>query len=102
MSNCTEDQCTPEQVNTNNCSTDECCDMPEQLLELADEAWNELLREKMKAKIEESCGEKLDELAALVTTANSYRWQQKIQGKVKCDEYKSSIKEFFTNCGCDE
>ena len=76
--------------------------MPQQLLGLADDAWHELLKEKIKASIEESCGEKLDELAGLVREANSFRWQHKIQGKVKCDEYQSNVRAFFTDCGCDE
>ena len=102
MSECKDGSCSVEQNNSASCTTDECCDMPAQLLCLADEAWRELVKDKLKAAIEESCGEKLDELAKLVSEANAYRWQHKIEAKTKCEEYKSNVRTFFTDCGCDE
>ena len=82
-------------------SSTECCDMPEKLLALADEAWHEVLKEKIRKEIEESCGEKLNDLARLVATANGQKWSHMIAGKAKCDQYKRSVKEFFYTC-CDE
>ena len=95
---CSNDSC----CNTNDkdqCnSTDQCCDMPEKLIQLADEAWYEVMKDKLKKEIEATCGEKLDKLAQIVASTNNARWGHKIQGKVMCDEYKNSIKELFTSC----
>ena len=80
-------------------ASDDCCPMPEKLLALADEAWFEVLKEKMKAEIVKSCGDKMDKLAKLVVDANKGKWEHTIQGKVKCEEYKQNLKNFFTtNC----
>ena len=100
MSNCESGTC---DVNTNATGqSTECCDMPSKLLGLADEAWHELVKEKIKANIEECCGEKLDELAKLVAEANAYKWKHVIEGKKKCDEYQSQVKAFFTSCTSEE
>jgi len=66
--------------------------MPEKLLCLADEAWKEVLKEKIKQEIEKASGPKLTELAKLVTEANHKRWSHLIEGKQKCDEYKQQVK----------
>lgn len=82
------------------CSTEtttcDCCDMPEKLLTLADEAWYELLKEKIKAEILDSCGPRMDKLAKLIAETNHAKWTHEIQGKVKCEEYKGSLKAMFT------
>jgi hypothetical protein len=74
-------------------TSSECCDMPEKLLCLADEAWREVLKEKIKAEIEKTSGAKLDALAKLAAETNHRRWSHLIQGKQKCDEFKQQIKE---------
>ena len=99
MSNeCSNDSCCGTKESSNCGSDQDCCDMPEKLLGLADEAWHEVVKDKIKAEIESSCGEKLDKLAKIVASANSGRWAHQIQGKVKCEEFKSSIKELFVSC----
>lgn len=74
----------------------ECCDMPGKLLAMADEAWYELLKEKIKKEIQGSCGERLDKLAKLVAETNNAKWAHEIMGKVKCEEYKGSLHAMFT------
>jgi len=76
------------------------CNMPEKLLCLADEAWYEVLKEKMKAEIIKSCGDNLDKIAKTVTEANGAKWAHMVNGKVKCEEYKRTIKELMIAC-CD-
>ncbi len=71
----------------------ECCDLPEKLLCLADEAWKEVVKEKIKKEIESSVGAKLDALAKLVAETNHRRWSHLIEGKQKCDEYKQQVKQ---------
>lgn len=76
-------------------ASSECCDMPEKLLCLADEAWKEVVKEKIKKEIEKSSGAKLDAIAKLVAEANHRRWSYMIEGKQKCDEFKQQVKEAF-------
>ena len=73
---------------------EECC-FSKQLLELADEAWMEILKDKIKAKIEASSGKNLDQLAQLVSDANHERWKSKLGQKSQCDSYKQKIEDFF-------
>lgn len=91
------EQCQTGSTCTTKNATGECsCDMPEKLLALADEAWSELLKEKIKAEISKSCGEGMDKLAKLVAETNKAKWAHTIQGKVKCNEYKDKLKAIFS------
>jgi len=95
------DQCTTEKNCTCGCDTKsagEECNMPEKLIGLADQAWEELLKEKIKAEIQKSCGDKMDEIAKLVAEANHAKWGHMIKGKVKCEEYKQSVKQLLISC----
>ncbi len=86
------------------CSTQSCgceCPMPEKLLCLADQAWMELVKEKIKAEIDAKCGEELKKLAGVVAKANCEKWQSMIAGKQRCEEYRSEVKAFFSK-GCDK
>jgi len=100
-----------EECNDNCCCTgetneeieadgDECCNIHEILLDLADEAWYEAVKDRIRKEIESNCGDRLDELAKIVSDANRQRWQQKVESKVKCEEYKGKVRAFFTS-GCD-
>lgn len=73
----------------------ECCNMPEKLLCLADEAWKEVVKDKIKQEIEKNSGAKLDALAKLVAEANHKKWTHLIEGKQKCDQFKDQVKEAF-------
>ena len=50
----------------------------EQLLKLADEAWMEVIKEKIKEEIRQHNGEHIDQLAKLVSEMNHKRWTDKI------------------------
>ena len=75
-------------------------DFSRHLLEMADCAWMELLKEKIKKQIESSCGAQLDELAKLVSETNHVRWKHKIGKKKLCNEYQEKIAAFFSNQKC--
>jgi hypothetical protein len=82
----------------NSCSCNQCTkqkDFSHKLFELADEAWMELLKDKIKQQILSSGGEHLDELAKIVAEANKERWKHKLSGKRACEEHKEKIKDFF-------
>ncbi len=65
------------------------------LLKLADEAWMEVLKEKIKEQIKTLNGKKLDELAKMVAEANNQRWQHKLSAKTECDNFQASVCNFF-------
>lgn len=73
-----------------------CC--AEKFLTIADEAWKEVLKEKIKTKILEKKGEHMEQLAELITTINGEKWKHKISERLKSDEYKEKLKEFFSSC----
>lgn len=74
------------------------CNCLDNFLELADEAWKEVLKEKIKAKIVAKKGEHLEKLAELIATANGEKWKHKIADKIKGNEFKDNLKEFFSKC----
>lgn len=67
----------------------------DQLLELADEAWMEVLKDKIKENISANSGANLDRLAKLVSESNNHRWKNKLSKKKSCEEYKEKIADFF-------
>ena len=83
-----------------------CDDKAKKLLEIADMAWVELLKEKIKEHIKAN-DPKLDELAKIVSEANHHRWKHKMEsvrcssGASKCcDDYKKKLQELF--CCADD
>lgn len=74
------------------------CHCAEKFLEIADEAWKEVLKEKIKAKIVAKKGEHIEKLAEIVAMANGEKWKHKIAAKMKCGEFKDSLKEYFSSC----
>ncbi len=74
------------------------CHCAEKFLGIADEAWKEVLKDKIKHIILEHKGQHLDELAEIIAKANAAKWKAKISSKSKCNEYKDKLKEFFSSC----
>lgn len=72
------------------------CNMHEKLLCLADEAWKEVLKEKIKQEIEKSSGAKLSQLAKVVAEANGRKWAFMIQGKKACDDFKTQVRNLLS------
>lgn len=70
------------------------CNYAEKFLELADHAWMELLKEKIKEHINQS-HTNIDELARLIAEANHERWQKKMEDKQCCGGYEEKLKNFF-------
>lgn len=82
------------------CGGNKECDFAHKLLELADDAWEEVLYDKIKAKIEESCGKDLNELATIVSNSNKARWANKLNSKEACKNYEDQIAQFFGKKKC--
>jgi hypothetical protein len=88
---------TEHPTHCNEAPAPEECNMPEMMLELADEAWAELVKEKIKAQIQLTCGDKLDELAKMVAEANGIKWANKIASKQHCNDFKHRVHSFFAH-----
>jgi hypothetical protein len=70
-------------------------DFAAQLLEMADDAWMELLKEKIKKQIESAGGKHLDHLAKIVAESNKERWEHKLAINELASNYKEKLTEFF-------
>lgn len=71
-----------------------CCEHAHKLLEIADMAWMEVLKDKIKEHILAN-DHKINEIARIVAEANHSRWQQKMEQKECCDCYEEKLKELF-------
>ena len=81
---------------------EEHCDMPDRLLQLADQAWMELLKEKIKKEIEAPCGEQMDKVAKLVSETNKAKWSHKMAAKQGCHDYRHSLMSLFSAEHCQK
>lgn len=70
-------------------------DFAHQLLEIADEAWMEILKEKIKDQILKTNGPQLEKLAKLVSSSNNERWKYKIAGNAASNHYREKFAEYF-------
>lgn len=71
-------------------------DFANKLLEMADQAWMELLKEKIKEQIVASNGNKLDELAKIVAESNDDRWQQKLALLDIAHNFTDKVRTYFS------
>ena len=74
------------------------CHCAENFLAIADEAYKELLKEKIKEKMIAKKSEHIEKLAELITVANGQKWKHMIAAKTKSHEFKDSLKNFFSSC----
>lgn len=91
--------CNSERGCSCGCGCSKCnCGCVEKFLKIADEAWAEVLKEKIKEKILYCKGEHMDKLAEMVAKANGEKWKNKISLKTKSHEFKENLREFFSSC----
>lgn len=82
---------------------EDCEECAEKFLELADKAWMELLKEKIKAKIAATCNDSLEQLAGIVSEANHHKWKEIMASKKCCCDYRTKLKEHFQKeCNSNE
>ena len=72
-------------------------DFAHQLLEMADEAWMEVLKEKIKDHIRKTNGDKMDQLAKVISEGNHNRWKNKLALQNSVHTYQEQINDFFQN-----
>ncbi len=81
-------------------SDDECHDHHEDfassLLEVADEAWMCLLKDKIKEHILATNGKQLDDLAKLISDSNNARWKLKMAKQHTVEDFREKIHSFFS------
>lgn len=68
------------------------------LLEAADCAWMEVLKDKIKEHILSTQNEKMTELAKLIAEENCQRWKHKMEKKHACADFKEKLCRFFGQC----
>lgn len=61
---------------------------------MADEAWMEVLKEKIKAQVIALNGKNLDELAKVVAETNNARWKAKMSKQKRIEDFDAKIDEF--------
>lgn len=88
-----------DQCSSHHCG---CCgdehhhqEFSEELLDLADEAWMEILKDKIKQQILSNSGDYLDKLAKIVSDSNRERWKNIMSDKRSHEDFKHQIKNFF-------
>ena len=67
--------------------------MTDEMMDLADEAWACLMKEKMKAHMEKVKGKKMDALAQAAVEATIAYWEGKKKLKAEKMKFKSSLAE---------
>ena len=67
------------------------CNVAEDLLCLANQAWMELMKEKIKKSFEAKLGKKMDKTADVVADASIACWESKMAGKQACNDYKEKL-----------
>lgn len=70
----------------------------QEFLCLADCAWMECLKEKIKDHIKKQDGEHLDKLAEIITEANKKRWKNKMNKKTCCHEFEQKLCDLLLAC----
>jgi hypothetical protein len=87
----------PEVVNMGNeC---ECCeeqDMNSMLMDIGDEAWMELMKEKMKKHLEKTNGANMDKIAQIAVEIGTEMWKNKMMQEQKEKENEDKMMKAMT------
>jgi len=94
MKDCCKDECSSEHEE---CHEDENeCNKTDFFLEVADCAWTEVLKDKIKEHILQTQGDRMTELAKIVAEGNGQRWKNKMENKKNCMEFEEKLCQFFS------
>ena len=96
--NCEEKCCSAEGKSC--CCSEKGCDCGGEhsehatmIMQLANEAWTELLKEKMKSAFEKALGDKLNKVAQVGVEASTGYWQNKMKVGIACAEFEEKLKK---------
>ncbi len=79
---------------------DDKCEMLYSLLDVANEAWRDVLKEKIKDYIRAN-DHKIDDVAKIVAETNHKVWEHKMAKEKLACNFKEKMKELFGKC-CDD
>ncbi len=99
MSECSSEEkcCCPCHARHEQCHEEEDNhDKGSYFYELADQAWEEVLLEKMKKHILDTQDKRMSELAKIVAEGNNQRWRNKMEKKRGCMEMQEQLMAFFS------
>jgi len=77
------------------CCETECCEgqsKAKMMMYLANEAWSELLKDKMKAAYEKSIGDKMNKIAHISVEACIAYWGNKMKESSSWEEFEEKLK----------
>jgi hypothetical protein len=89
-----ENSCCPSKQE-GKCHEEKHDEMMGWLLEIADEAWTEVLKDKIKEHIVATQNDRMKELAKIVSEGNSHRWKLKGEKKQAISSFKEKLGGFF-------
>jgi hypothetical protein len=95
MSECCSKEKCPCSCHTNHSECENQDDFISWFFEIADEAWEEVLKEEIKKHIRETQEDRMKELAKIVSESNSHRWKSKMEKKRCSEECEDKIRGFF-------
>lgn len=91
-------ECCEQSCNTSccdsGCGKDSCCEdesKGKMFMGLANEAWSELMKEKMKAAYQKAIGDKMDRAAAISVEACMAYWKHKMTSEAACAEFEEKL-----------
>lgn len=70
-------------------------DKTDWLIEVADLAWMEVLKDKIKEHILSTQNEHMTQLAKIVSEGNHERWKHKMANQKAADDFKENICNFY-------
>lgn len=71
--------------------------MTDMVFQLANEAWAELLKEKMKEEYEKTMGDHLQKLAETGVEGCMKHWQAKMQSMKECEAFKQKVNDTMSS-----
>ncbi|MFH1094693.1 MAG: hypothetical protein V1728_00570 [Candidatus Micrarchaeota archaeon] len=97
MEECQTNPCSaPASFQPSSCQPKPChgsgCEMTDEMMELADEAWSCLMKEKMKAYLEKMDGKKMDTIAQAAVEVSKAHWGGKMKMKADMREAMEKLR----------
>ena len=74
------------------CCEEESKSMGKMMMDLANEAWSELMKEKMKAAYEKAVGDKMNKSSQASVEACMAYWNNKMKEQASCAEFEEKLK----------
>lgn len=102
MKECSSETCCSCQNCSCSCHNNQntCGDKPEMIseyfLQVADEAWEEVLKDEIKKHILATQKDRMSKLAKIVSEGNNKRWKHKMEKKQGCAEFHEELCSFFS------